>query len=104
MYPVEIGYTSPARVLEFGDGTEQRFRMRPKAARFRLSLDGISAADVSTVRTFFEACKGRFDTTWSLTIGGTTWTGLGFMSDEFQATETQRLRWRVSLDVEKVGP
>lgn len=69
------------------DGSEQRCKQRPALARFELPYVGIPKSDRDAMATFFDAQKGLYDSTWSLTLGSTTYSNLALEDDVFQSTE-----------------
>ncbi len=98
-YPLTRTVVARTSVLEFVNGSEQRFIEGKQTQRFRLQFDQIKTADMVTLQTFFSDSKGAFDQTWDLTIGAETITNCYFDSDEFSATESSEGVWAVSLDV-----
>ena len=69
------------------NGTEQRAKRRPALTRFVLPYTRISAAETAAMRTFFEAQKGTWDSTWSFTLGATAYAHLTFEDDTFTMRE-----------------
>lgn len=102
LYPLTAGQRYPARILQFGDDGEQRFRLSAPLRKFRLVYEQISAADVATVRTFFDSMKGAFDATWDLTIAGTTYSYLAFETDALVVTERSVNLFDIALDIRQV--
>lgn len=87
LYPLQRSTRLATKVLEFTNFTEQRWRTGNRLESFTLSFSEIVLADMLTLRTFFDARKGGFDTTWDITIGGTTYPSMMFIDDTFEATE-----------------
>lgn len=67
--------------------TEQRSKMRPALTTFTLPYTRMSATDRTAMRNFFESQKGSFDSTWTFTLGATTYSHLTFMDDVFSFRE-----------------
>jgi hypothetical protein len=70
------------------NSTEQRAKKRPALTRFVLPYSRINRTDLGTMRTFFESKKGSWDSTWSFTLGATTYAHLAFEDSEFRFTES----------------
>ena len=87
MTPATLGVGYATRVMRFCNDAEQRWAARGQYGVFVLTLTNISSFDVSNVRDFFRAVKGRFDSTWSLTISGTTYNNMILDSDDLAVTE-----------------
>jgi hypothetical protein len=98
-YPLARAVVARTSVLEFVDGTEQRFLEGKGSHRFRLQWDRLKTADMLTLRAFFGSTKGAFDATWDITIGAETLLNCYFESDEWSAVEASEGLWTVSLDV-----
>jgi hypothetical protein len=69
------------------DATEQRFKKRPPLTRFVLPYTRVGATETAAFKAFFESQKGSFDSTWSFTLGATTYANLTFEDDSFTARE-----------------
>jgi len=67
--------------------TEQRSKGRPPLTRFVLPYTRVSATETAAFKAFMESQKGSFDSTWSFTLGTTTFTGLTSEDDTFTARE-----------------
>ena len=87
MTPATLSTGSGTRVMRFCNDAEQRWAARGPYAVFVLTLTNISGFDLSNVRDFFRAVKGRFDPTWSLTINGTAYSNMILDSDDLIVTE-----------------
>ena len=87
MTPVTLGTGFATRVMRFCNDSEQRYAARGQYAVFVLTPADISGFDLSNVRDFFRAVKGRFDPTWSLTINGTTHNNMILDSDDLAVVE-----------------
>jgi len=69
------------------NATEQRFKRRPPLTRFILPYTKVNATETAAFKTFFESRLGSFATTWSFTLGATTYDALTFEDDTFTARE-----------------
>src|ERR1043165_26952 len=58
------------------NSTEQRAKRRPPLTRFVLPYTRINSTETAAMKAFFESQKGTFDTTWSFTLGATTYSHL----------------------------
>ena len=96
MAPLQEAVSLPTRVLTFSSGAEQRFRLAPTLRRYQLQHASITAADVASLRTFFEGRKGGFDV-FDFTINGTTRYNCYLDSDVFSAVESSPMRYDVTL-------
>ena len=68
MTPATLGTGFATRVMRFCNDAEQRWSARSQYGVFVLTLTNISGFDLSNARDFFRAVKGRFDSTWSLSL------------------------------------
>jgi hypothetical protein len=87
MTPATLGTGFATRIMRFCNDAEQRWASRGQFGVFVLTLTNISGFDLSNIRDFFRAVKGRFDPTWSLTINGTTYNNMALDSDDLVLTE-----------------
>jgi hypothetical protein len=99
LYPVTIGTRYPVKVLQFDDGTEQRFRESAGVVRLTLSLEGMTKTEKDAVVTFFNTSKGSFDATWSITLGASTYSYMAFASDIIDPVEQQNGMWSVTVQL-----
>lgn len=97
LYPVSIAKRYPVRVLQFDDGTEQRFRQSAAVQRLVLTLDGITGDEKDEIVDFFNTSKGSFDATWSITLGGNTYSYMAFDSDSLEAVEREENSWSMTI-------
>ena len=81
LYPLTAAVRQTVGIHQFTDFTEQRFVEMPPLRRFVLVLEDISASDRDAIEAFFESVKGGFDSTWDITIGGTTHEHMVFETD-----------------------
>ncbi len=100
-YPLQDTHSFGTGVLRFLDDTEQRWRARLMLRRFKLVCKEVNAYDASLILQFFRSQFGKFDATWSLTIGAETINNLAFSTDTFQVTEEKRNRVSFIFDVEQ---
>ena len=102
MTPATLGTGFAARVMRFCNDAEQRWAARGQYGVFVLMLTNISGFDLSNVRDFFRAVKGRFDPTWSLTINGTTYNNMILDSDDLAATEEKPNQFTLQVKCRQV--
>lgn len=104
-YPITRGHRYRTQIYTSVDMSEQRFSKGVPLEEFNLVFTRVTTTDKETCRTFFNARKGAFDTTWTLTLTDTdgtpvTWVGLQFMpGQKFEATETHHGLWDFQLRV-----
>lgn len=103
-YPAAHAVEIPSGVIRFEDDTEQRWQRSSPLHRWTLTFNEISAADLSTIRTFWLACKGVYDKTWDITVDSVTYSYCTFEDDDFAATETKEGRFTLSLKIRQVRP
>lgn len=100
-HPLTRVISCKTRVYRFLNDTEQRWVQRIPVNRFDMPYEALSAADRSTLDTFFVARKGRFDQTWDLTILGTLYANLAFDHDDFLVREPGPLQYSVALSAKQ---
>jgi hypothetical protein len=88
LYPVTRRVEFMTDVAMALNSTEQRFKKRPPLTRFVLPYSRITATDTASFRSFFNSQKGTFDSTWTFTLGTTTYIGMTFEDDTFTASQT----------------
>lgn len=86
----------PVKVLTFGDGSEQRWRVAPPLERFSLRHDGITTTDRDALFSFFAGRKGDYDE-FDLTMDGATYDHLKLDSPEITARQRPDHLWDVAL-------
>lgn len=88
-----------ARVVPFEDDSEQRWKVVPSVPKFActLVLTNLDGYDLANVLEFWRSMKGRFDSTWDITINGTTYTNMTFDEDEFTYVESRPEQFSVTL-------
>jgi len=105
MYGTQRGRRYATEVAQFCDDSEQRWPVAQGTATFTLNLvdlDGyedllvvtghfydLDGYEVSNVEEFFRSMKGRYDTTWDVTVGGTLYSNMMFDQDEIAWTFTK---------------
>lgn len=78
-------------VVEFLDGTEQRWVSGDVLNDFEVRFADVPAADFVALANFWATVKGAFDATWSFTdADGTTYPHMGFDQDELAAAENAK--------------
>jgi len=101
-YPLQDTQSFSTTVTKFLDDSEQRWRARPMLRRFNLQCVDINAYDSALILNFFRSQFGRFDPTWTLTIGANTYSNLAFNTDSFKITENKTNRHALSFQVVQV--
>jgi DMSO/TMAO reductase YedYZ molybdopterin-dependent catalytic subunit len=91
-------------VVQFVNDAEQRWRGMPKLFRGSLVFTDLNGYDLGLLQEFFRSSKGRFDTTWSITIDGQTWNYMAFDQDDFTYTENRPNLFSCTLKVRQVRP
>jgi len=99
LYPVVIAKRYPVAILQFTDGTEQRYRQAAAVHRLTLRLDQITGTEKTAIVDFFNTCKGSFDATWDITLAGVTYSYMQFASDDLAATENEDRTWSVTVEI-----
>lgn len=88
-------------VVEFCDGSTQRWAGQDGLHAFQLACQNLDGYDLANIVEFFRSMKGKFDT-WDLTIEGVTHPNLAFDQDELPATEGKPNRQSLALRVIQV--
>ncbi len=89
--PIERKLSMPTRVIEFLDGTEQRWTSADPLNAFTIQFQDVPAADLVLVQTWWDTIKGAFDSTWSFVdVDGTTYPNMAAESDELAGIEDGR--------------
>src|SRR5262245_34769616 len=104
--PVDRTLAMPSRVIEFLDGSEQRWAAGDPLNSFALQFDDLVASELSTIVNWVDTVKGAFDSTWSL-VGpdGVTYPFLGLEDDLLSAVESGKAeRYSLSLRMRQVAP
>lgn len=91
--------SASTKVLSFADDTEQRWKQRAPLARFTLTYRRLKQADMITLRNFFDSMKGEYDSTFSITLDGTTYNNCAFDQDEFTYVEKSEKLYDVTLKI-----
>lgn len=100
MTPVTRTRRFATDVIQFADDSEQRWASLPTVggvADFVLSFSSIDGYDLDNIREFWRSMKGRYDSTWDITVAGVLYERMAFDSDEFEATETIPNRFNLTL-------
>jgi hypothetical protein len=87
----------PTQVLQFDDGSEQRFRQSAGLTHFQLDLSEISTDEKQEVFDFFETCKGSFDSTWTITVDAVDHEHIAFAEDRISATQGTDGTWSLTV-------
>ena len=82
MYGTAQGRRYATEVAQFCDDSEQRWPTAQGTATFTLNLVDLDGYEVSNVEEFFRSMRGRYDSTWDITIGGTLYSNMMFEADE----------------------
>lgn len=90
------------KVVRFVNDTEQRWAETAGLARFILTFTHIDGWDLANVLEFFRSNKGRFDSTWDITLAGVTYSYMAFDQDEFVWSETKPNRFSATLRLVQV--
>ena len=87
LYPVTRTVQFATDVAIALNATEQRFKRRPPLTTFSLPYARMNSTDTAAMKAFFESQKGEFDSTWSFTLGATTYSALTFLDEAFTVRE-----------------
>lgn len=87
LYPVTRRLEFSTDIALAANYTEKRSRLRPPLSRFVFPYTQIPASEMTGIRNFVESQKGSFDSTWSVTLGSTTYNDLALEDDVFEAIE-----------------
>ena len=102
LYPITAINRRPVGIIQFSDLSEQRWKRCGPTKAFILRFTQITWAEANTILTFFDSMKGGFDSTWSITLGGTTYNYMVFDSDVYDLQETERGIYRLELSCRQV--
>src|SRR5678815_3603321 len=84
-------------ISQGANGTEQRAKGHAPLSSFVLPYTNLIPAEVTLIRSFFNSQKGQFDSTWSLTLGATTYTNLCFEDDDLSFNEQDSMLYSSTL-------
>ncbi len=103
-YPVASTSSWVTRVNQFVDFSEQRWVNRQPLRRFVFQYKDISAADLATLKAFFETQKGMFDT-FTVPFDGGTFENMVFEHDDFMPVEDRfPNRYSLTLRMKQTRP
>jgi hypothetical protein len=89
--PIERKLSMPVRVIEFLDGTEQRWAAGDPLNAFTITFGDVPASEFAAVQNWFDTVKGAFDTTWSFTdADGTVYPDMACEADELAGVENAK--------------
>lgn len=105
MYPATRTIGPRVKSIEFANGFTKRWVSAPLTNSWRCEWSGLTNADAATLETFWATQKGAADTSWDITIDGTTYARCAFDDDEFARLETpdRPNRWSVSLSFSQIA-
>lgn len=87
LYPVTRSVEFLTDVAIAVNFSEQRSKTRPPLTRLVCPYAKMNATDLTAIRNFLESQKGPYDTTWSITLGSTTYAHMVSEDDTFEAVE-----------------
>lgn len=102
LHPAGRGTVYNTRVVQFENGSEQRWQGAPTRKRWTLTYQGIDGYDVSLIRAFFRSVKGRFDSTWDITVDAVLYENMVFEEDGLRVSETEDGKHDVSISAVQV--
>lgn len=102
MYPSTLGVVFATQVVQFVNDSEQRWSSQAGLGNFELTFTNINGYDLSILLDFFRSVKGAFDTTWTLTMNGSTHTNCTFLQDDFTWTESTPEHYTLTLQCRQV--
>lgn len=99
LYPCDRAISAPVHVAKFLNGSEQRWRTAPVLNEWMLLIRATSA-DVTAIQNFWDTVKGAYDSTWTLTFDGETFTNCVFEADDLVIERPgASASWKVQLKV-----
>ena len=98
LYPLTRSKRFRTKVLQFQNFSEKRWKAGGGTNEFRLTFTGINGYDLSTIRAFWQSCKGSF-TEFTFTLSGTTYPYLVFDDDDFPVANPSGNRYNLSLKI-----
>lgn len=97
LYPVKRVVQFSTDVALAVNQSEQRFKRRPPLTSFVLPYKRVNRTDMLAFRDFHASQRGTFDSTWSFTLGSTTYSNMVFEDAVFVATEEDETRTHYSF-------
>lgn len=97
MYGAERETRFRTTVVQFVGDQEQRWRSQAPLTAWTLRLIDIDGYDLANVLAFWRSMKGKFDSTWDITVAGVLYSNMAFDQDEFSAVEAKPERYTVEL-------
>ena len=89
--PLARKLSMPTRVIEFLDGSEQRWAAGDPLNAFTVTFADVPAAELAAVQSWWNTIKGAFDATWSFVdADGTTYPHMAAEGDELAGVESAR--------------
>src|ERR1051326_1241400 len=103
--PLSRTLAMPTRVIEFLDGTEQRWAAGDPLNSFALQFNGVPAAELVLLQSWWDTVEGAVDATWSFTsVDGVTYPHMALDQDELAAVEqTQPGRFNFAVKLRQVA-
>lgn len=104
LYPFKLSYMFSTLVNHYQNGSEQRCVRAPGRVRFELPYQHLKQAQKNSVFSGVAASRGQEDTTITITLGMTTYTGLSLDSDTVGASEGLPLVYEAPLSATQAIP
>jgi len=89
-------------VVRFVNDTEQRWKRHVALSSFELRFRDIDGYDLGNILDFYRSMKGRFDSTWDLTLAAVTYQYMVFDQDELAWTEAKPDRFSLTVRCKQV--
>lgn len=104
--PAARTLTIPTDVVEFLDGSEQRWRSGPPLNAFSLTFTDVPSANLTDMRTFLNTMKGAYDSTWSITwVDGNSYTNMALELDDLPAVASKsNTRFSFTVKMRQTAP
>ena len=109
MYPLERNASWKTAVCRFLNDEEQRWVQQNPKQVLVLTFTDVDQASYNTLYSFWTSVVGAGNTTWSLNLGTDPVTGqsynysnMGFVGDDFTATQTKPNRWKIVFHVRQI--
>lgn len=104
MHPSTHRVSIPTEIVVFANGAEQRWMSASRLDHWGLLFTDVGLEDLNTLRAFYDSVKGSFDNTFTLPIGGVSYTYCGLETDEFRAVENRTGRYTLEMPVHQQIP
>ncbi|GAC1674224.1 MAG: hypothetical protein NVS9B2_23490 [Steroidobacteraceae bacterium] len=102
LYPFVKRITFDTAIIMNSNATEQRWRRRMPLYEFEWTYNTLSKLDQTAIVAFFNARRGLYDTTWSYTLGTTTFNDLTFLTDAIEGLQGSTATYNLRITARQV--